>query len=70
MTAGVLAEAAFYGVALDKTDVSRMFTDLLAEALAVQKQGIDEKVVRDLIPKLKDAGATGLVEYPLNKVIP
>jgi ATP phosphoribosyltransferase len=31
---------------------------------------IDEKIVRDLIPKLKEAGATGIVEYPLNKVIP
>jgi ATP phosphoribosyltransferase len=30
---------------------------------------IDEKVVRDIIPKLKRAGATGIVEYPLNKVI-
>lgn len=30
----------------------------------------DEKVVRDLIPKLKSAGASGIVEYPLNKVIP
>ena len=30
---------------------------------------IDEKAVRDLIPKLKKAGAKGLVEYPLNKVI-
>lgn len=30
---------------------------------------IDEKTVRDLIPKLKRAGAKGLVEYPLNKVI-
>lgn len=31
---------------------------------------IDEKLVRDLIPKLKHAGASGIVEYPLNKVIP
>lgn len=31
---------------------------------------IDEKVVRELIPELKRAGATGIVEYPLNKVIP
>jgi ATP phosphoribosyltransferase len=31
---------------------------------------IDEKTVRDLIPKLKKAGATGIVEYQLNKVIP
>jgi len=30
----------------------------------------DEKVVRELIPKLKMAGASGIVEYPLNKVIP
>lgn len=30
---------------------------------------VDEKTVRDLIPKLKKAGAQGLVEYPLNKVI-
>jgi ATP phosphoribosyltransferase len=31
---------------------------------------IDEKTVRDLIPKLKKAGASGIVEYQLNKVIP
>ncbi|MEK7273760.1 MAG: ATP phosphoribosyltransferase [Candidatus Desantisbacteria bacterium] len=30
---------------------------------------IDEKVVRRIIPELKRAGATGIVEYPLNKVI-
>jgi ATP phosphoribosyltransferase len=30
---------------------------------------IDEKIVRDLIPKLKEAGAEGIIEYPLNKVI-
>ena len=30
---------------------------------------LSEREVRDLIPKLKRAGATGLVEYPLNKVI-
>lgn len=30
---------------------------------------LEEKQVRELIPKLKRAGATGLVEYPLNKVI-
>lgn len=29
----------------------------------------DERVVRDLIPQLKRAGAEGIVEYPLNKVI-
>lgn len=30
---------------------------------------LSEAEVRDLVPKLKKAGATGLVEYPLNKVI-
>jgi len=30
---------------------------------------IEEKIVRTLIPKLKKAGAQGIVEYPLNKVI-
>jgi ATP phosphoribosyltransferase len=31
---------------------------------------LPEATVRDLIPRLKRAGAQGLVEYPLNKVIP
>jgi len=30
---------------------------------------IDEKIVRILIPELKKAGAQGIIEYPLNKVI-
>jgi ATP phosphoribosyltransferase len=30
---------------------------------------IEEKTVRDLIPKLKAAGAQGIVEYPLNKIV-
>ncbi|ABB40359.1 ATP phosphoribosyltransferase [Oleidesulfovibrio alaskensis G20] len=30
---------------------------------------VDEGVVRDLIPELKDAGAEGIIEYALNKVI-
>ena len=31
---------------------------------------VDEHVVRDIIPELKKAGAEGIVEYNLNKVIP
>ena len=31
---------------------------------------VDEKTVRELIPVLKNSGASGIVEYPLNKVIP
>jgi len=30
----------------------------------------EEKQVRDLIPNLRRAGATAIIEYPLNKVIP
>ena len=30
---------------------------------------IEERVVREIIPKLLQAGAEGIVEYPLNKVI-
>ncbi|MCB9488172.1 MAG: ATP phosphoribosyltransferase [Deltaproteobacteria bacterium] len=30
---------------------------------------MEEKKVRDLIPVLKEAGAEGIVEYPLNKII-
>jgi ATP phosphoribosyltransferase len=30
---------------------------------------IEERTVRDLIPKLKTAKAQGIVEYPLNKIV-
>jgi ATP phosphoribosyltransferase len=30
---------------------------------------IGEDVVRELIPKLIEAGADGIIEYPLNKVV-
>jgi ATP phosphoribosyltransferase len=30
---------------------------------------IDTGVVRDLIPVLLEAGAEGIIEYPLNKVV-
>jgi ATP phosphoribosyltransferase len=30
---------------------------------------LDESVVRDVLPKLKAAGGSGIVEYPLNKVV-
>jgi ATP phosphoribosyltransferase len=30
---------------------------------------VEERKVRDLIPALKSAGATGIIELPLNKVI-
>jgi ATP phosphoribosyltransferase len=30
---------------------------------------VDAKIMRDLIPTLLEAGAQGIIEYPLNKVI-
>lgn len=30
---------------------------------------LEERTVRDVIPKLKAANATGIVEYPLNKIV-
>ena len=30
---------------------------------------LEESIVRDVLPKLKDAKATGIVEYPLNKIV-
>jgi len=30
---------------------------------------LDDKVERDLVPLLKRAGASGIITYPLNKVI-
>ena len=30
---------------------------------------LEETTVREVIPKLKQARATGIVEYPLNKVV-
>lgn len=30
---------------------------------------IEEKEVREIIPELKESGASGIVEYPLNKII-
>src|SRR4051812_8362641 len=30
---------------------------------------LEESVVRDVLPRLKEVGASGIVEYPLNKVV-
>jgi ATP phosphoribosyltransferase len=31
---------------------------------------VEERVVRDIIPKLKQAGAEGIIELPINKIVP
>ena len=30
---------------------------------------IEESIVRTIVPQLKNAGATGIVEFPINKII-
>ena len=51
--------------ALKKPTIS----SLSAEGWYAIETIIDERVVRVLIPELKKAGAQGIIEYPLNKVI-
>ncbi|MFZ5595552.1 MAG: ATP phosphoribosyltransferase [Bacillota bacterium] len=52
--------------AMKHPTVSRLYNN---DGLAVEVV-LDEKMVRDLIPKLRKCGAQDLIEYPLNKVIP
>ena len=42
---------------------------LSGEGWAALNTVVEESVLRDVIPKLKSAGATGIVEYPLNKIV-
>jgi ATP phosphoribosyltransferase len=51
--------------ALRKPTVS----NLSADGWVAVETIIDEHVVRELIPQLKAAGAEGIIEYPLNKVV-
>jgi ATP phosphoribosyltransferase len=51
--------------ALDSPTISA----LSGEGWAAVNTVIEESVLRDVIPKLKSAGATGIVEYPLNKIV-
>ncbi len=43
---------------------------LTNEAWVAVETVLDEREARELIPELRRAGAEGIVEYPLNKVIP
>jgi ATP phosphoribosyltransferase len=59
--------AAVLGVlpALKRPTISHLSDD---EWLAVNTI-LDETTVRDIIPRLKQAGGQGIVEYPLNKIV-
>jgi|TARA_B100000809_G_C15030948_1_gene491934 ATP phosphoribosyltransferase len=50
---------------LQNPTVSNLADDAWVDIITV----LDEAVVRHIIPRLKAAGARGIVEYPLNKVI-
>ncbi len=56
----ILSEADFYGVSLDRTEVSRMFTELLTEALGGLRDGIDEKAIGALIEFIDFGDETGV----------
>ena len=45
-------------------------SNLSEEGWCAVESVVDESVVREIIPKLKGAGAQGIIEFPLNKVIP
>jgi ATP phosphoribosyltransferase len=79
---GALNAAGLVGLKMNvsRSDLSRTLSELGAlknptvsnlsdpEWVAVETI-LEEKVVREIIPKLKAAGAQGIIEYPLNKVI-
>jgi ATP phosphoribosyltransferase len=44
-------------------------SQLSDEAWVAVNTILDEATVRDIIPRLKEAGAQGIVEYPLNKIV-
>ena len=51
--------------ALDKPTISSLSDPAWVDVNTI----VDEDVVRIIVPKLKKAGAHGIVEYPLNKII-
>jgi len=51
--------------ALQRPTISSLAEPGWVDVLAI----VDEHIVRDIVPKLKQAGAQGIVEFPLNKVI-
>lgn len=51
--------------ALQKPTISQLSDDAWVAINTV----LDEATVRSIIPRLKEAGASGIVEYPLNKIV-
>ncbi len=55
--------------ALLPAEKSPTISALADEAWAAVEVILEERVERELVPQLKRAGATGIITYPLNKVI-
>jgi len=51
--------------ALQKPTISSLSDDKWVAVNTI----LDEDIVRHIIPQLKQTGAQGIVEYPLNKII-
>jgi len=51
--------------ALQKPTISELSDPEWVDVITI----VEESVVRNIIPELKSIGATGIVEYPINKLI-
>jgi ATP phosphoribosyltransferase len=51
--------------ALDKPTISTLSDETKVDVFTV----VEESLVRELIPRLAESGARGIIEYPLNKII-
>ena len=57
-------------VALLPAEKSPTVSALADEGFVAVEVVLEEKAERELIPQLKKAGASGIITYPLNKIIP
>ena len=57
-------------LALLPAEKSPTISDLLDKDFVAVEVILTEVAERELIPQLKKAGASGIITYPLNKVIP
>lgn len=82
MLVGVLSAEGRVGLMMNvrRADLQRLLTLLPAlrnptissladEGWVAVNTILEERLVRDIMPRLKSAGASGIVEYPLNKII-
>ena len=53
-----------------QTDVPPTIQELFDSSGVAMESVVEERVVREIIPQLKKAGAEGIIELPLNKIIP